>query len=101
MRNLDVLEPVAIQYRSRAGHSDGQDGSSSVATMIVRSKWNLYPKRNYHVNYLRDFINDEEGQDMVEYALLLAVIALIGVGGATTLGTALSSKFSQIKTKLT
>ena len=45
------------------------------------------------MTYLKNFIQDEEGQDMVEYALLLGVIALVAVLGATALGTAISTKF--------
>ena len=31
------------------------------------------------MTYLKNFIRDEEGQDMVEYALLLGLIALVAV----------------------
>ena len=52
------------------------------------------------MTYLKNFIKDEEGQDMVEYALLLGLIALAAVVGATALGTAVSSKYGALSTKL-
>ena len=50
--------------------------------------------------YLKYFLKDEEGQDMVEYALLLGFIALVAVVGATALGTAVDNKFNSLKTQI-
>ena len=36
-------------------------------------------------------IHDENGQDLIEYALLSAFVALVCVAGATQLGTALNN----------
>lgn len=47
------------------------------------------------------FVKETEGQDLIEYALLAAAIAL---GSATiigTLGTTISGKFTNINTALT
>ncbi len=41
-------------------------------------------------------IRGEEGQTFVEYALLVVVIALVAVLGATFLGNSVSSLFSSI-----
>jgi pilus assembly protein Flp/PilA len=51
--------------------------------------------------YLRSFFNDEEGQDLVEYALLLSFIAIICVAAITTLGTKIGSMWTKIGTPLT
>lgn len=53
------------------------------------------------MTYLKRFVKDEEGQDMVEYALLLAVIALIALVGATALGGQVNTKFGNLSEKLT
>jgi pilus assembly protein Flp/PilA len=37
-------------------------------------------------NLMVRFVREEEGQDLVEYALLLALIAVIAVVGVTLLG---------------
>ena len=42
----------------------------------------------------------EEGQALVEYALLLALIAVVSIGILTTLGNNVSSIFSQFNAKL-
>jgi pilus assembly protein Flp/PilA len=39
---------------------------------------------------------DETGQDLIEYALLSAFVALVCVAGATTLGTALNNWYSSV-----
>jgi pilus assembly protein Flp/PilA len=48
--------------------------------------------------YLRKivaFINDEAGASAIEYALLVALIALAITAGATTLGTKISGMFTK------
>jgi pilus assembly protein Flp/PilA len=44
----------------------------------------------------RSFWSDESGQDLVEYAMLLALIALIVIGAVTLLGQNIQSTFDQI-----
>ncbi len=44
---------------------------------------------------------DEEGQDLVEYALLLVLIALIAVASVTAVGKAVSNAFSNTAANLT
>jgi pilus assembly protein Flp/PilA len=46
------------------------------------------------VNAAREFIHDEEGPTMVEYGLLIALIALIVAAAAATVGTNLKSFFT-------
>ncbi len=40
------------------------------------------------------FFKDEEGASAVEYALLVALIAVVIIGAVTTLGTNVSTKLS-------
>jgi pilus assembly protein Flp/PilA len=42
------------------------------------------------------FIQDESGAAMVEYGLLVALIALVVAGAATTLGTDLANMFTAL-----
>jgi Flp pilus assembly pilin Flp len=46
------------------------------------------------------FINDEQGQDIVEYSLLLVLIGASAVFILTAMGTSISSIFSKINTRL-
>jgi pilus assembly protein Flp/PilA len=48
------------------------------------------------MNLLKRFIREQEGQDGVEYALLVAFCSLAIVTGATTLGTDVSTFFSNV-----
>jgi pilus assembly protein Flp/PilA len=45
-------------------------------------------------------IRDEEGATMVEYGLLVALIALVALGAVTTVGTKLSALFTSVGNSL-
>ena len=45
---------------------------------------------------LTSMIRDEEGATMVEYGLLVALIALVAMVGVTLLGTKLSALFTSV-----
>jgi Flp pilus assembly pilin Flp len=45
---------------------------------------------------LRNLWNDEEGQDVAEYSVMLAVILVIVVGTVRLIGSNASSVFSQV-----
>jgi pilus assembly protein Flp/PilA len=49
---------------------------------------------------LRNLHNDESGQDLIEYALAAALIALAATATMTTLGTAVNSAFSKVSSTL-
>ena len=44
------------------------------------------------------FVREDEGQDLIEYALLAAGISLAAIGGITAIGNALDAKYDQIAT---
>ena len=47
-------------------------------------------------NILSKLRRDEDGAALVEYALLVGLIAVVAVAAVTTLGTSISSKFTSI-----
>ena len=49
---------------------------------------------------LKDMLSQEEGQDLVEYALVVALIALAATAGMKTLATDISQAFTTIGTTL-
>lgn len=49
---------------------------------------------------LKDMFTQEEGQDLVEYALVVALIALAATAGMRTLATDISNAFTTIGTTL-
>lgn len=46
------------------------------------------------MNALKRFLKEEEGQDLIEYSLLLVFIALAAIGILPTLGSAVNAVFS-------
>ena len=48
------------------------------------------------VTFVKSFARNEEGQDLLEYALLVALIALIAVGAVTAAGGAVNQIFTAI-----
>ena len=49
---------------------------------------------------LRPLIPDEQGQDLVEYAMLMAFIALVCILGLKNLGTAINNTYNTVSTSL-
>jgi pilus assembly protein Flp/PilA len=53
------------------------------------------------VKHVNAFVRNEEGQDLIEYALLVALISLVCVLALTDAGTEVNNIFTKIKDKLT
>jgi pilus assembly protein Flp/PilA len=53
------------------------------------------------ITRLRAFVRDDEGQDLIEYALLVALISLVAVLAITQAGSAVNNIFASIAGKLT
>jgi len=49
---------------------------------------------------VRDLVECEEGQDLVEYALLITMVALAAVSGMRHVASAVNTVFSNISTTL-
>jgi len=58
---------------------------------------NLYLKM---IVKIQELANREEGQDLVEYALVVALIAFGATAGMKALGTGINTLFSNISTTL-
>jgi len=52
------------------------------------------------INRMRAFVRDSSGQDLLEYALLVALIALVCVAVITTTGSNVKEIFDKISTEL-
>ena len=52
------------------------------------------------IDSIKQFIRDEEGQDLVEYALLLVFLALAAISILPTLGSSVNKVFSQSNSAL-
>lgn len=54
--------------------------------------WNLF----YQWNRVKGLLQDQKGQGMVEYALILVVVALVAVAGFKVLGNDVSNLASNV-----
>ncbi len=52
-------------------------------------------------SYVTDFVSDENGQDIVEYSLLLVLIGAAALFVLSTMGKSISDIFSKINSRLT
>ena len=53
------------------------------------------------MNTIASCFRDEQGQDLVEYALLIAFIALACIIGLQSLGSAINATYNSISSSLT
>ncbi len=56
---------------------------------------------HYFRTWLRTVIKDEKGQDLAEYALLIALIAIVVILAVTALGNQIQRIFNKIAGNLT
>ena len=49
---------------------------------------------------IKDVLNREEGQDLIEYALIVALIAFAATVGMTTLASGINKAFANIGSKV-
>ncbi|HYV61730.1 MAG TPA: Flp family type IVb pilin [Bryobacteraceae bacterium] len=61
----------------------------------------LYVKLQSMRASLRRLVADESGQDLIEYALVVALIAFAAAAGMTSVATKINAAFTNIGTKLT
>ena len=52
------------------------------------------------LRYLKSFVREEGGQDLLEYALLVALISLVAIGAVTAAGGSVNDIFTAIAGQL-
>jgi pilus assembly protein Flp/PilA len=53
-----------------------------------------------NLNFFNRLVRDEQGQDLIEYALLATFVSLVAIAGATALGTALNNWYNSVSTRV-
>ena len=53
------------------------------------------------MNFIKNFIQEEDGVTAIEYGLIAALIAVVIIAAVTTVGTNLRTVFTNIGTALT
>jgi Flp pilus assembly pilin Flp len=61
---------------------------------------NQFLREEENMKTLYRFLRDEQGQDLVEYTLLLAFVALAAAGIMTTAGTSIDTIWQSANTEL-
>jgi len=62
--------------------------------------WIIHQPKGRTTTMLRSFFAKEDGQELVEYALILVLIAIVVIGILTLLGGRVSEVFSSINSGL-
>ena len=52
------------------------------------------------MNLIRRFVREEEGQGLVEYALILGLIAVVAIAALSASGTSINAMFGALSGKL-
>jgi Flp pilus assembly pilin Flp len=60
----------------------------------------MFEQADMLLTYIRARLGREEGQALIEYALIIALVALIAVGGLTFAGKQVGTMFSAIGSQL-
>ena len=69
-------------------------------TMVTFRPLQNTQKRKKSMGKIGNFFKDECGAAMVEYGLLVALIAVVCIIAVTTLGTSLSTKFQAVSSSV-
>ena len=52
------------------------------------------------MTFLKNFLSDEEGQDLVEYGLLISFVSIVTILALTTIGSKVSAYFANASIQL-
>lgn len=71
--------------------------------IITYTSWpKNFPERGGSMfQFVRSIWSDEQGQDIAEYAVMLAVILVLVIGTVRLIGTGANTAFSQVASSLT
>jgi pilus assembly protein Flp/PilA len=75
--------------------------AAPAATTVRYATINRPKQRNKHMkNLLARFVNETEGQDLIEYALLAGFISIVAITAITAVGTKLNTKMTSVSTAI-
>jgi pilus assembly protein Flp/PilA len=67
-----------------------------------RAQWALHiDSRGYRMESVLSFLRDEDGQDVVEYGLLIATIAIVVLIGVGIFGSEINNWFKNLAGRIT
>jgi Flp pilus assembly pilin Flp len=92
---LPLERAIAVRCRAVAAAIGNGRGANPAAQVHRRGDAFQEDVMTALVNFLNS-VRKDEGQDLLEYALLVALIAIVAVGAVTAAGQAVDGIFSQI-----
>ena len=102
-------EPKTRRRNRPAGHSCAAEHSGAVARpqnnnpvirMNHRTNSNSNPTGEQTMTFLKNFFNEEDGQDMVEYGLVIALVVVGGVTAFTAFGSSIKTSLGNVFTSI-
>ena len=85
-------------FQRRTSGADSRKAAVRLGADTEEKDMNLYVLKTWIEAKLN--VTDERGASMVEYGLLLALIAVIAIVAVKALGTGVSEKFSEVNSNL-
>jgi pilus assembly protein Flp/PilA len=67
-------------------------------TIVSFCLWRVH--MSSFIRKVKSVVVREEGATMVEYGLMVALVALVAIGGVTALGTSLNALFNSVVAQL-
>jgi pilus assembly protein Flp/PilA len=91
---------VARRLRSQGGRSRSRNARGRFSHTSSRVNGDALEEVMSLINRLRALVRRSDGQDLLEYALLVALIALVAYGAVELTGTNVDLIFDDIAAKL-
>jgi pilus assembly protein Flp/PilA len=76
------------------------DGLGLVSFFVVSGSFCQAIGGYVMVNRVKNFLRREEGASLVEYTLLLVLIAVVAITAVSTLGTTVSTQMNNVEDKI-
>jgi pilus assembly protein Flp/PilA len=94
---------AATSSRKAKGHADGpvEQAPAPERSREVGTCRHTPSRGSQVMTALRDFLDDEEGQDVVEYGLLIATIAIVVLAAVGLFGVAIRDWFTSLAGRIT
>jgi pilus assembly protein Flp/PilA len=75
-------------------------GAEAAALPLAANLKNRLQQRRSTTNMIKNFLRDETGLELSEYAVAAALVALAVITAFTTLGTNIGTKITNLATKI-
>lgn len=99
-RNFENVNRGAGEALSSVGETRGRSAKKIARINHLNKAENHYERENNMTNILKTFMQDDQGQDLIEYTLLLAFVALASAAVFIGAGTSITGIWTAANTRL-